>query len=95
VDVSDATMGLDAISQVGPGGNYVMADHTVTHMFDEFFYPQLAVREQYDRWVDRGRPTPLTKARALVDQFLQQPAKGLPAGTIKLLRKRFPQIVEP
>jgi trimethylamine--corrinoid protein Co-methyltransferase len=95
VDVSDATLGLDAIAQVGPAGNYVMADHTVTHMFDEFFYPQLAVREQYDRWVDRGRPTPLTKAKVLVDQYLQAPAMRLPADTVARLRKRFPQIVDP
>ena len=95
VDVSDATLGLDAISQAGPGGNYVMADHTVAHMFDEFFYPQLAVREQYDRWADRGRPTPLTKAKVLVDQYLQAPAMHLPADTVARLRKRFPQIVDP
>jgi trimethylamine--corrinoid protein Co-methyltransferase len=95
IDVSPATLGLDAVSQVGPGGNYVLADHTVAHMFDEFFYPQLAVREQYDRWVERGRPTPLTKAAALVEQLLQAPATALPAGTASRLRKRFPQIVDP
>jgi trimethylamine---corrinoid protein Co-methyltransferase len=93
IDVSDATLGMDAISQVGPGGNYVMSDHTVAHMFEEFFYPQLAVREQYDRWVDRGRPTPLTKAKALVDQYLQTPAVRLPDATVARLRKRFPQLV--
>jgi trimethylamine--corrinoid protein Co-methyltransferase len=95
IDVSAATLGIDAISQVGPGGNYVMADHTVAHMFDEFFYPQLAVREQYDRWVDRGRPTPLTKAKALVDQYLQAPAMRLLDDTVARLRERFPQIVDP
>jgi trimethylamine---corrinoid protein Co-methyltransferase len=95
IDVSTATLGMDAISLVGPGGNYVMADHTVEHMFDEFFYPQLAVREQYDRWVERGRPTPLTKAKVLVDQYLQAPAQRLSADMVARLRKRFPQIVNP
>jgi trimethylamine--corrinoid protein Co-methyltransferase len=95
IDVSDATLGMDAISHVGPGGNYVMADHTVAHMFEEFFYPQLAVRDQYDKWVDRGRPTPLTKAGALVERLLQAPARALPADAVARLRKRFPQIVDP
>jgi trimethylamine---corrinoid protein Co-methyltransferase len=95
IEVNAATLGMDAISQVGPGGNYVMADHTVEHMFSEFYYPQLAVREQYDRWTDRGRPTPLTKAKALVDQYLQAPAVRLAADTVARLRQRFPQIVDP
>jgi trimethylamine--corrinoid protein Co-methyltransferase len=95
IAVNDATLGMEAISQVGPGGNYVMADHTVEHMFDEFFYPQLAVREQYDRWVDRGRLTPLVKAKALVDQYLQAPAVHLPEAMVARLRKRFPQLVDP
>ena len=95
IDVSTATLGMEAISQAGPGGNYVMADHTVEHMFHEFFYPQLAVREQYDRWVEQGRPTPLTKAKMLVDQHLQASAMRLPADTVVRLRKRFPRIVDP
>jgi trimethylamine---corrinoid protein Co-methyltransferase len=95
IDVSEETLALDCICQVGPGGNYVLADHTVDHMFSEFFYPRLAVRQQYDRWVDQGRPTPLTRAKALVDQYLQAPAWHLPTDTAARLRKRFPQIVDP
>jgi len=67
----------------------------VAHMFDEFFYPQLAVREQYDRWVERGRPTPLIKAKAMVKQLLQASVMVLTDGTVGRLRKRFPQIVDP
>jgi hypothetical protein len=55
----------------------------------------LAVREQYDRWVERGRPTPLTKAKAMVEQLLQASAMVLPGGTVGRLRKHFPQIVDP
>jgi trimethylamine--corrinoid protein Co-methyltransferase len=94
IEVSPDTLGLDCISQVGPGGHYVLADHTVDHMFSEFFYPQLAVREQYDRWVDIGRPTPLTKAKALVDQHLQQLKCRFDPETIGRLHMQFPEIVD-
>jgi trimethylamine--corrinoid protein Co-methyltransferase len=95
IRVNEETLGFDCIAQVGPGGNYVMADHTIDHMFDEFYYPQLAVREQYDRWVEHGRSTPLKKAKALVDQYLQASAWRLDPKTTDRLRKRFPQIVDP
>ncbi len=95
IDVSEEALGLDCICRVGPGGNYVLEDHTVAHMFSEFFYPRLAVRQQYDRWVDQGRPTPLTRAKALVEQCLQAPAWHLAPEMVARLRKRFPQIVDP
>lgn len=94
IEVNPQTLGFECISQVGPGGNYVTADHTVDHMFNEFFYPRLAVREQYDRWVACGRPTPLTKARELVENYLRASTPRLPQKTIDCLRKRFPQIVD-
>jgi len=95
IEVNEKTLGFDTVAQVGPGGNYVLADHTVDHMLSEFFYPRLAVREQFDRWVDLGRPTPLTKAKALVDQYLQEPPFRLDPDTVGRLRKQFPQIVDP
>ncbi|UCG12344.1 MAG: trimethylamine methyltransferase family protein, partial [Deltaproteobacteria bacterium] len=39
INVSTETLGLEAIEEVGPGGNYVMVDHTIKHMTEEFFYP--------------------------------------------------------
>ena len=72
-----------------------MDDHTVRHMFDEFFYPTLAVRDQYDRWVERGRPTPLTRARDLVDQYLGAAVQRLTPQMVQRLRRRFPQIIDP
>jgi trimethylamine--corrinoid protein Co-methyltransferase len=95
ITVTDDTLGLDSIARVGPGGNYVMDDHTVRHMFDEFFYPTLAVRDQYDRWVERGRPTPLTRARDLVDQYLGAAVQRLTPQMVQRLRRRFPQIIDP
>ncbi len=41
VEVTPETMALDVIRQVGPGGNYLEADHTLTHFREQFFVSNL------------------------------------------------------
>jgi trimethylamine--corrinoid protein Co-methyltransferase len=50
ISVNEDTLGFDVIEKVGPGGNYVMEDHTIEHMKEEFFYPDLGVRCNFDIW---------------------------------------------
>ncbi len=94
VTVNSETLAMDCIGKVGPGGNYVTEEHTVDHMFSEFFYPKLAVREQYDRWTGRGEPTPLTRAQAIVEEVLDGHSHRLEPETVERIRSRFPQIVD-
>jgi len=95
IRVSDGTLALEAIARVGPGGNYVTDEHTVENMFEEFFYPTLAVREQYDRWTELGSPTPQTKAHDWVEDTLRRSELRLDAALVEDLRNRFPEIVDP
>lgn len=77
IEVNDETLGFDVIESVGPGGNYVAEDHTVEHMRDEFFYPDLSVRCNYDIWEEQGQPDMLSRARDLVRKILREGQKGL------------------
>jgi trimethylamine--corrinoid protein Co-methyltransferase len=70
IKVNEDTIGLKVIEQVGPGGHYVMEDHTVEHMMDEFFYPNLSVRCNFDIWEERGRPDMLSRANDMVHNTL-------------------------
>ena len=94
VTVTPETLALECIERVGPGGNYVTEEHTVEHMFSEFFYPKLAVREQYDRWAGRGAPTPVVRAQSVVNEILDHHAHLLDPAVVERLRSRFPQIVD-
>jgi len=71
IKVNEATLGFDVIEKVGPGGHYVMEDHTVEHMMDEFFYPNLSVRYNFDIWEEKGRPDMLSRANELVQHILE------------------------
>ena len=93
IRVDKETLGSGVIEEVGPGGNYVMADHTVEHMMEEFFYPDLAVRCNFDIWEERGRPNMLSRAKERVEKILKENLDGLlDPELISEIKARFPGI---
>lgn len=93
ISVNEDTLGFDVIEKVGPGGNYVMEDHTIEHMKEEFFYPDLSVRCNFDIWEERGRPSMLSRANDLVDEILDDGKEGLlDTDLILEIKKKFPGI---
>ncbi|MBC8449990.1 MAG: trimethylamine methyltransferase family protein [Chloroflexi bacterium] len=48
-------LALEVIHQVGPGGNFLTAEHTLRH-FRELWPPALWDRRRVDDWVAAGRP---------------------------------------
>jgi trimethylamine--corrinoid protein Co-methyltransferase len=93
IRVSKETLASDVIEEIGPGGNYVLADHTVEHMMDEFFYPDLAVRCNFDIWEERGRPNMMSRAKERVEKILKEDMNGLlDPELISEIKVRFPGI---
>ncbi len=93
INVNDDTLGFDVIEKVGPGGNYVMEDHTVEHMIREFVYPALSVRCNFDIWEQRGRPSMLSRGKDFVEEILGEGSEGLLATDLILqIKKIFPGI---
>ena len=91
ISVNEETLGFDVIEKVGPGGNFVIEDHTVEHMMDEFFYPSLSVRYNFDIWEERGRPDMLSRANELVQRILEDGEEGLlDLDLISEIKKAFP-----
>ncbi len=93
IKVNEETLGFDVIEKVGPGGNYVIEEHTIDHMLDEFFYPTLSVRCNFDIWEEKGRPSMLSRANELVQNILGEGKEGLlNLGLIFEIQKTFPGI---
>ena len=95
VDVNQETLAVDVIENVGPGGNYVTEEHTVKHMFEQFFYPSLAIRTNFDRWQEQNEPSPLTNAHELVHTWLEEVEPVLSLETLLEIKSKFPEIVKP
>jgi len=93
IKVDKETLSFDVIEKVGPGGHYILEDHTVEHMMDEFFYPNLSVRCNFDIWEERGRPDMLSRANNLVNDILEEGKEGvLDLDLIFEIKKTFPGI---
>jgi trimethylamine--corrinoid protein Co-methyltransferase len=93
IRINKDTLASDVIEEIGPEGNYVLADHTVEHMMNEFFYPNLAVRCNFDIWEQRGRPNMMRRAKERVEKILKEDMDGLlDPELISEIKVRFPGI---
>ncbi len=54
VEVNKDTLAASVISDVGPGGNYLMQEHTLKYMRNEIFFPKVADRNNYALWHQEG-----------------------------------------
>lgn len=54
IEVTDETLGMDAIMRVGPGGNYLIDDHTMKFFKTEYFTPQATNRWVRNVWKSKG-----------------------------------------
>jgi len=90
IEVTEASLAVDAIHRVGPGGHYLMDAHTLRSMRSEFFYPQIADRQNRTAWEDAGRQNTRTRAIAQVEKLLRtHEPPGLPADVDAAIRARF------
>jgi len=53
IEVNKETLAVEAIDKVGPGGNFLIEEHTLKH-FKETWYPKLINRDTYENWVRDG-----------------------------------------
>ena len=63
VEVSDDTWALDAIADVGPGGQFLGHRHTLKHLRRNMWKPYVADHEGYDIWASGGSKDYAQRAR--------------------------------
>ncbi len=71
VEVSEETLALDVIEELGSDGNYLGHDHTFRH-YKKPFYGQLIDKADFSMWQDRGGKTMEARASDLVDKILNE-----------------------
>ncbi|MGQ9572613.1 MAG: trimethylamine methyltransferase family protein [Dehalococcoidia bacterium] len=70
VEVSEQTIALELIKEVGWEGHYLAQSHTAQHYRREHFLPRLLRRDSRDTWEHKGSKTALDLARERVGQLL-------------------------
>jgi trimethylamine--corrinoid protein Co-methyltransferase len=71
ITVDPEHLALEVIEEVGPGGNFMTADHTMDHLHTEYFRGN-SVTDQKDRdkWVKDGSPDARKRAADIVAKIL-------------------------
>jgi trimethylamine--corrinoid protein Co-methyltransferase len=69
--VDPDTLDYDGIARVGPGGNYLMEDHTVERCRSEFWTPNVCDRGGLEAWMAGGRRDAVVRARARWQRLVQ------------------------
>lgn len=90
VEINDETLALDLIDELGPDGQFIDSDHTLTHFRDRW-YPTLIERNDYDGWVAKGGKDFGERAAARVEKIL---AEHQPEPLSIKIKKRLRDIVQ-
>ena len=72
IDTSEESLGLDAIREVGPGGHFFGAQHTLARFSTAFYEPIISDWRNYQQWQAAGSPDALQKANKVYKQVLEK-----------------------
>ena len=70
MSLDDESLALDVIHEVGPGGQFISHDHTLSH-WRELWVPKLFDRTRLDRWEARGSKDTRTRTRDLTVALME------------------------
>jgi trimethylamine--corrinoid protein Co-methyltransferase len=88
ISVTDDTLAVDVIREVGHGGSYLQHDHTVRHFRQQLFFPDLFRRQTIEQWVKSGSPLSHQLAHRRVQDLLAQAGPvTLPPGADQALER--------
>jgi len=90
IAVSAETLAAEVIDRVGPGGHYLVDEHTLRFMRAEFFYPKLADRQNRALWEGGGKQDTRARATTRMARLLMETAPaGLLPDVDAAIRDRF------
>ena len=72
VTVDEASLGLDAIAEVGPGGHFFGSAHTLERYETAFYRPILSDWRNYETWAEDGAQSATQRANRIWKQLLAE-----------------------
>ncbi|MCA1554286.1 MAG: trimethylamine methyltransferase family protein, partial [Chloroflexi bacterium] len=65
-------LALDAFEEVGPGGHFLGAEHTMRHFRTAFYRPLVSDLQNYERWQQRGAKPAEVRANEVWKKWLKE-----------------------
>ncbi|MHC4981573.1 MAG: trimethylamine methyltransferase family protein [Planctomycetota bacterium] len=70
IDFSNEALGLEALAEVGIGGNFLASPHTAEHFRKEMWFPHLLDRDFYQAWMENNATSMYERCRRLKEEIL-------------------------
>jgi trimethylamine--corrinoid protein Co-methyltransferase len=70
IKLDEEGLALDAFEEIGPGGYFFGAAHTMRHFRDAFYRPLIADVQNYTRWEQKGAETADVRANRVWKKWL-------------------------
>ena len=88
ITITDETLALDVIREVGHGGSYLTHEHTARLFRQALYFPALFRRQTIDQWVQSGGKMSHEVAHNRVQEILAEtePVELLPGADAELER---------
>jgi trimethylamine--corrinoid protein Co-methyltransferase len=71
IEITDETLALDSMAEVGPGGHHFGTAHTMARFRSEFHLPLISDRQNYGAWVEQGSLDAGQRAHRLWQELLE------------------------
>ncbi len=72
LEISDASLGLDAVRDVGPGGHFFGTEHTQARYETAFYAPILSDWRNFESWEEAGSETATQRANRIFKQIIKE-----------------------
>ena len=72
LEVTEDTMGFEAMQEVGPGGHFFGAQHTLERYATAFYQPIISDWRNFNQWQEAGSPQAAHKANAVWKKALEE-----------------------
>lgn len=87
LEITEETLALNLIHEIGPDGDFIQSRHTLQHVRDDWA-PALADRSNYSKWMDNGGTTLQKRANAKAREIVEEHrAPRLPAQVVQRLEE--------
>lgn len=91
IEVDPDHLALEVINAIGPGGNFMTAPHTMTHIRSEYFAGNgVTDRKSRDKWTQEGSLDTRARALKIAENLLANPApEYIPEEIDQAIRKDY------
>ena len=95
LEVDEASLAYGAHQEVGHGGHFLGAEHTLERFRECFYRPLLSSTENFERWKRKGGSDSAERATAIwqaaLERYEQPPLDSGPAGRARGVRDEAPE----